>query len=163
MQVVGAALIYLITKCSPMVHWETMAAMVQVESRGHVFAIHDNTSGAAHFPKNVDDAVALSESLIARQHSVDIGIVQINSRNLGLVKMSVRELFDPCKNLYASQTILLDNYQRALGAGLPYGQPALQAALAAYNTGSMIKGRDYVRRVLEAAGAQWPLQPFLKM
>ena len=163
MKVVGAALFYMIAKCSPMVHWETMSAMVHVESRGHVFAVRDNTTRQAYFPKTVDEAVQLTEGLIAKQHSVDMGLVQINSKNLGLVRMSVREVFDPCKNLYASQTILLDNYQRAIGQGLPYGQPALQAALAAYNTGSMSRGRDYVRRVLDAAGSPWPLQSFLKI
>jgi len=75
----------------------------------------------------------------------------------------VREVFDPCKNLYASQTILLDNYQRALAQGHAYGQPALQAALSAYNTGSMQRGRDYVKRVLDAAGSAAPLQSFLKI
>ncbi len=71
--------------------------------------------------------------------------------------MSVREVFDPCRNLHASQTILLDNYQRALAQGHAWGQPALQAALSAYNTGSMSRGSVYVRRVLDAAGSTLPV------
>lgn len=162
MQILGAALFYLIAKCSPMVHWETMTAMVQVESRGHVFAINDNTARQSYRPKTIDEAVRLASALIEKDHSLDLGLVQINSNNLGLVRMSVREVFDPCRNLYASQTILLDNYQRALAQGHAWGQPALQAALSAYNTGSMSRGSVYVRRVLDAAGSSFPLQPFLK-
>ena len=163
MQILAQTLFFLIAKCSPMVHWETMSAMVHVESRGHVFAVRDNTTNQSFSPKTLDEAVALAEGLIGKQHSIDMGLVQINSKNLGLVKMTVREVFDPCKNLYASQTILLDNYQRALAQGHAYGQPALQAALSAYNTGSMNRGRDYVKRVLNAAGSGAPLQSFLKI
>ena len=161
MAILGPALVLLSTQCAPMVHWETMTALVRVESAGDPFAVRDNTTKQAYSPKNAEEATKLVEELIAKNHSVDIGLAQINSRNLGRVNATVADLFNACKNLKASQVILLGNYQQALAAGLAYGQPALQAALSAYNTGSMTRGASYVRKVLLAANSPYPLQPFL--
>jgi type IV secretion system protein VirB1 len=161
MQIVGPALVYLMANCAPLVHWETMSAMIYVESRGHAYAINDNFARRSYRPKTIDEAVATAQKLIAEGRSIDMGLVQINSNNLGMLRMSVREVFDPCRNLQASQAILLGNYQRALAQGHAWGQPALQAALSAYNTGSMMRGREYVQRVLHAAGSTFPLQSFL--
>jgi hypothetical protein len=44
--------------------------------------VHDNTSGKSYRPATVAEAARLTRELIDRGHSVDIGLAQINSKNL---------------------------------------------------------------------------------
>ena len=138
--------------CAPHVGRSTIAAIVQVESGGAPWAIHDNTSKRRWHARNYREAVAIGNALVRLGHSVDMGLAQVNSRNLARVRMSVAEVFEPCRNLIAAATILEDCYAPA---ATKYGaaQRALVHALGCYNTGSLYAGRRYVARVLEAAEA----------
>lgn len=161
MQLTWAALFWLTQQCAPAVHWETMTAVVVVESAAYTLAIHDNKTRKAHRPSSLEEAVRIAEDLISRGHSVDLGLAQVNSMHLGPRGASVRDMFEPCKNLRLASTLLHEKYQRALKAGYAWGQPALQASLSAYNTGSFTRGGHYVQRVLFAARSPYTLQPFL--
>lgn len=141
-----------IAACAPEIGQPTLAAIVQVESRGYPWAINDNQSKRSVRPRSYGEAVRIATKLIKQGHSVDIGLAQINSRNLRRLGLSVAEAFEPCRNLQAASVILRECYGRAAGKH-GQGQRALMHALSCYNTGSLYAGRRYVQRILSAAGA----------
>ena len=73
--------------------------------------------------------------------------MQVNSRNLRALGISILQAFDPCTNISAGATILSADYANASRLRGP-GQAALQAALSAYNTGDFYRGFEngYVAR-----------------
>lgn len=89
--------------------------------------------------KTVQDAVTVSYAAIDAGHSVDMGYMQVNSMNLKWLGYTVEDMFVPCKNVAAGARVLTAFYSRALKEYAP-GQPALRAALSAYNTGDFEKG-----------------------
>jgi type IV secretion system protein VirB1 len=95
--------------------------------------LHDNTIHRTEAGANV---IAAARSLIAAGHSVDLGPWQINSRNLGLLRMSLQDAFDPCRSVAGAARLL--------------------QLFSAYNTGSPERGiangyaggvTDAIRRV----------------
>ena len=94
--------IALMQQCAPQVAPVTLAAIVQQESGGNPLALHDNTSGKSYAPTTVAEAARLARELIAQGHSVDIGLAQINSRNLPRLGLGVDQVLDPCANLHAA-------------------------------------------------------------
>lgn len=140
----------LLATCAPLVDPVTMAAVVQNESGGNPLAMHDNADGKSYSPKSLDDAVALAKRLIAASHSVDLGLAQINSKNLQWVGMTVVQSFDPCANLQASQQVLVDAYKRAGGD--------LKGTLQIYNSGKAT-GSQYASNVYGKAGVLVPAIP----
>lgn len=139
--------------CGPAVHVDTLAAIARAESSFHSGAINDNSSGRRYFPKTRSEAVALATALIAKRHSLDLGLMQVNSTNLRRLKLSVADAFDPCSNIAAGARILVGFYQPPAGRADP--QPSLLRALSGYNTGSHVRGfrNGYVAKV-QAAAAQ---------
>lgn len=138
--------------CAPDIGRPTIAAIVKVESGGNPWAINVNTSARRWRANSYREAVQIVKALIAAGHSVDIGLAQINSRNLRRIGMTVEEVFEPCRNLMAASSILKQCYLPA-SEKYGHGQRALVHALSCYNTGSMYAGRRYVQRILAAAGA----------
>jgi type IV secretion system protein VirB1 len=65
--------------------------------------------------------------------------MQVNSRNLATLGVTVEQVFDPCTNIRSGATILTANYAQAVRTR-GEGQPALKAALSAYNTGDFYRG-----------------------
>lgn len=140
----------LLASCAPLVDPVTMSAVVQNESGGNSLAIHDNATGKSYSPKSMADAVTLATKLISSQHSVDLGLAQINSKNLQWVGMTVEQSFDACSNLQASQQVLVDAHKRSGGD--------LQKTLQIYNTGKTA-GSKYASRVYGKAGVVVPAIP----
>lgn len=141
----------LVPLCAPQVSPATLLAVAQVESGLDPLAIHVNGVGGGRIrAAGVDAAVAASADLIRRGRSVDLGLGQINSANLGWLGLSVREAFDPCRNLSAAARVLQQGYARSAAVE---PQAALGAALSYYNTGHPQRGfaNGYVARVRAAA------------
>ncbi|MGH7119885.1 MAG: lytic transglycosylase domain-containing protein [Acetobacteraceae bacterium] len=137
--------------CAPEVAPGTLAALAAVESHFDTLAVHDNATHAALWPKDEVAAVNLAQKAIAAGHSVDLGLMQINSRNLGPLHLSVAEAFEPCASLRAGAALLVKDYA---GGGTPAArQAALRAALSRYNTGTAHEGfaNGYVAEVVSAA------------
>jgi type IV secretion system protein VirB1 len=67
---------------APLIAPETMLAFAQVESGLDPLAIHSNMGSRTYVPETVSGAVAQTRSLLARDDSIDIGLLQINSPNL---------------------------------------------------------------------------------
>ena len=153
MQFTTAAILGIAAQCAPGVAPSTIAAVVHTESKGYQFAL--NVNGVARQPVRPTSADAASEvarAYIARGYSVDLGLGQINSRNMAALGLSWESVFDPCINIGAAGKVLTDNYQRVISERLP--QEALRVALSMYNTGSQTRGfrNGYVSRVLNNAG-----------
>ena len=93
------------------------------------------------------EAARTAESYILRGYSVDIGLMQVNSRNLVALGMTVERVLDPCTNIRSGAAILAADYAEA-ARRYGEGQGALQAALSAYNTGDFSRGfgNGYVAR-----------------
>ena len=130
-----------------------MSAIVKQESGGNPFVLHDNTSGKSYRPASSVEAAKLASDLIKQGHSVDIGLAQINSRNLSSLNLDAKQVLDPCTNIHAAQTILLRGWKQSGGD--------LRGALAAYNTGNTgsAVGAQYAAQVFGQAGVIVPAIP----
>lgn len=143
---------HLIMQCAPMVAPSTMAAIVQVESRGNPLALNVNGSrGLTRQPASRAEAKAWAQWLVEHGYNIDMGLAQVNVRHLQRMGVSIGDAFDPCINLRMGAKILVENYQNASHA-YGSGQQALLAAISAYNTGNHKSGfqNGYVSKV-EAA------------
>lgn len=155
--------------CAPNVAPATLERIIAVESRGEPLALNVNTKWVTVQDKNGDqvmtvdadgktkperkkvafkspievktkqDAVTVAYMAIDAGHSVDLGYMQVNSKNLSALGYTVEDMFDPCKNLAAGARVLTAFYSAALPK-YPGKQAALIAALSAYNTGDFEKG-----------------------
>lgn len=135
--------------CAPTVHPTTVAAIISVESRGNPFAIFDNKLKIPFYPKTRGVAYQIASALISSGHSVDIGMMQINSQHIKPMNLSLHSLFDPCYNISVGGKILTDNYYRYLKNSPE--TDALRKAISAYNTGHPFRGELYVSKVGLAA------------
>ena len=118
----------------------TLEAIVQVESGGNPLALNVNRlAGPQPHPATVAEAVTLAQGYITRGYSVDLGLMQVNNRNLAALGYSIEDVLDPCTNIKGGSAILTANYAEAVRSR-GEGQGALQAALSAYNTGNFYRG-----------------------
>jgi type IV secretion system protein VirB1 len=133
--------------CAPGVAPETLAAIAQTESHFNPLAIHDNTTSRFYSPADDAAAITTAQRLATQGHSVDLGLMQINNRNLGLLGLSINKAFDPCASLAASAELL--------------------SSFSRYNTGSPTRGFEngYVAKIVQAdsalKGAPTPAAPML--
>ena len=148
-----ALVLQLATVCAPTVAPETIAAIARTESRFDPLAIGDNTAGRSYSPASVDEAIELATRLRSEGHSIDLGLMQVNSSNLTGLSLSIADTFDACRSVAAGGRILSAAF--AGGATVAEAQGALRVALSRYNTGNAQRGflNGYVQRV-EAAARQ---------
>lgn len=139
-------------ECINDVHSTTLQSVIRNESGGNPLAINVNIIKGKprpkyRQPKSRKQAIALAKRYIALGHSVDLGLTQVNSRNLPHYRVSIADMFDPCTNIKVGSTILYEAYQRALKVDSDK-QSALLKALSIYNTGNMRYGfkNGYVRK-----------------
>jgi len=139
--------------CAPAAAPQTLAAIAEVESGFDSLAIGVNGPQPIRLrPASPAQASAIAGRLIAQGASVDLGLAQINSKNLQALGLTAADLFDPCRNLAASAQVLSAGLGRALAAHRP-AEAALRAALSYYNTGDAERGltNGYVAKVSAAA------------
>ncbi|MEO8723769.1 MAG: lytic transglycosylase domain-containing protein [Sphingobium sp.] len=148
----AAAIFALASQCAPNVAPQTVAAIVQTESRGRPFAL--NVNGGSQPPEQTDalSAAATARGYVAAGYSVDLGLGQVNSRNMRALGLTWETVFDPCTNIAALGRVLTQNYSAAINGRDP--QDALRVALSLYNTGSALRGfnNGYVAKVVRNAG-----------
>lgn len=122
------------------VHPLTTREIIRVESSFNELALNVNRSQPKFdLPKTKEQAISLAETMIDKGFSVDLGLMQVNSSHLKIAGPTLRDLFDPCRNIHFGTKILKENYSRAKRELGP-GQAALRAALSAYNTGNFERG-----------------------
>ena len=136
-----AITIELIERCAKNVHPSTIQAIIKNESGGRALALNSNRpEGATQLkPTSKKDAIAMARAEIRAGNSVDMGLMQINSKNLAGLELHITKAFDRCENLRAGARILFAGYARAVKQ-YGEGQRALQAAISAYNTGDFEAG-----------------------
>jgi type IV secretion system protein VirB1 len=147
--VIAAALL----ACAANVAAPTLEAIIAVESRGDALALHVNgVASQPPRPRAAKQAARLAEVYIEAGYSVDLGLMQVNSSELAFLGYTVEQVLDPCTNIRAGGRILASEYSAAAHV-LGVGQPALQAALSAYNTGNFERGfaNGYVARYYRAS------------
>ncbi|WP_158244336.1 lytic transglycosylase domain-containing protein [Trinickia dabaoshanensis] len=149
-------LITLVMACAPFVSANTMLAVIHQESQGNPWAINVNGSQRYRKANSYEEAVVESKRLIASGANIDMGLMQINSKTMSSLGLTVERVFDPCTNVYAGGTVLTRNYVQAARTQ-PSVQAALLAALSAYNTGSFSRGfkNGYVSGVVKAAATRY--------
>ncbi len=128
-----------------------MRGVARTESNFYPWMLHDNSTHFSASPARLAAAEAQATAWIAEGHSVDLGLMQINSANLPALGMTIGAALDPCASLAGGAAVL-----RAAYGGGPVGsgqQAALLMALSIYNTGSPLKGimNGYARRVMRHA------------
>lgn len=148
----AAAIFALASQCAPTVAPQTVAAIVQTESHGRPFALNVNGGSQPPPQANAASAAATAKRYIAAGYSVDLGLGQINSRNMRWLGLTWATVFDPCTNIAALGKVLTQNYSAAIAGRDP--QTALRVALSHYNTGSSSRGfrNGYVAKVVGNAG-----------
>jgi type IV secretion system protein VirB1 len=119
------AALALALRCAPAVDPHMVVAIAQHESGLDPLTIHDNTTGQILHGQDV--AIAAAQR-IAAGHSVDLGLMQINSKNLSLLGLPLSDAFVACKSVEAAARLL--------------------ALFSKYNTGSPTRGAGYATRVM---------------
>lgn len=148
----AAAIIALASQCAPSVAPQTVLAIVQTESRGRPFALNVNGGSQPRAPTSAASAAVIAQRHIAAGYSVDLGLGQINSRNMRWLGLTWETVFDPCTNIAALGAVLTSNFNSVKAGRDP--QTALRVALSMYNTGSQTRGfrNGYVGKVVGNAG-----------
>ncbi|MFM2625761.1 conjugal transfer protein [Vibrio parahaemolyticus] len=144
-------------ECIYQVHPTTIEQVIKNESSFRPFAINVNKKKdqpAPRFsqPKTKQKAIELANYYLSLGHSVDLGLMQINTNNLKAYGVTVADMFEPCKNIQVGSQILHEGYQRALKIDTN-PSAALQIALSYYNTGSPHRGfrNGYVKKYIRNA------------
>lgn len=142
---------------APAVNVGTLLTFAWFESKLRPWAIHDNTTRLSEFPTSRAVAIARASTLLNLNHSLDLGLCQVNSANLGRTGLTVTTAFDPGRSMRAGASILVAAYQRCLHgnehATPTEQQAALRCAASIYNTGHEQAGilNGYQPRVWHAA------------
>ena len=93
--------------CAPNVAPATLEAVISVESGGNPFALNVNGLSVQPPPaRDIREAAKVAASFIARGYSVDLGLMQVNSRNLVTLGLTLQQVLDPCTNIRGGATIL---------------------------------------------------------
>ena len=148
--------IQLAKQCAPHVAPETLAAVARTESGFDPLAIHDNTTALDHHPTTREAAIALATELaVIAHHSVDLGLMQINSANFPRLGLTVATAFDPCRNLASADRVLVAGYDASVSGD---EQQALHRTLSRYNSGDPARGiaNGYVAKVQASAALVVP-------
>jgi type IV secretion system protein VirB1 len=148
----ATAILALASQCAPNVAPETVLAIIHTESSGEQFALNVNGGKQPVRQTNAADAAATARRYVAAGYSVDLGLGQINSRNMRWLGLTWKTVFDPCTNVAALARVLTTNYNSVKAGRDP--QTALRIALSMYNTGSQTRGfrNGYVAKVTRNAG-----------
>jgi len=142
----------LLIMCAPAIDPVTMAAIVKQESGGQPWVIHSNTTGKTVIFNAKAAAVSAAKLAVGNSESVDLGLVQINSKNLPALGLSVEQVFDPCTNIAAGAKILAAGYEKTGSLG---------QALSLYNSGRADSkmGLAYAQKVYQQAALIVPRIP----
>ena len=140
--------------CAPLVHPGTALALVAVESGFNTNAIGVVGGVLERQPRNAAEARATVATLQRQGWDFSVGLAQINQRNFERLGLSLGSVFDPCENLRAMQTVLVECFERA--ARQSKRGVALGPALSCYYSGNFVTGYEhgYVGRVVSAARAK---------
>jgi type IV secretion system protein VirB1 len=150
----AAMFLALALQCAPHVAPDTLLAIASHESALRPYIIANNSTKERAEGATAAEATERASMWIAAGHSVDMGLMQINSLNLPRLGLTVADVFVPCTNVQAGARVLGDAYTEARQRQTD-GALALRMALSAYNTGNFNAGflNGYVAAVEGQAAA----------
>ena len=145
-------------QCAPMVHVQTMTALVRTESGFNPYAIGVVGGRLERQPRSLAEAVSTAESLERQGYNWSGGYGQVNRSNFKRFGLTLQTVFEPCRNLRTSGSILAECFVGAL-AKFPNQQHALRGSFSCYYSGNYstgfrpdFKGQpSYVDKVVGAA------------
>ena len=136
-------------KCAPKVPPEVLRKILKHESGGRPLAVGLNSEllQLKKQPKNQQQAEELIRILEAAGLSYDVGVGQVNSRNLSRWGIDPVAALDVCHNLELAQKVYVDCASR---------YDAISEILSCYNTNDPLKGvrNGYVSKVLKGGGGK---------
>jgi type IV secretion system protein VirB1 len=149
-----AAFLALALRCGPAVAPDTLLAVARHESRLVPWTLHDNRTGESRSFATREAAEEDGQHRIARGHSVDFGLMQVNSGNFGWLGVTANSVLEPCLNVQAGAEVLRRAYAMAVER-IGEGPETLRMALSLYNTGDPRAGivGGYVAAVERVAPA----------
>lgn len=156
----AVAFVELAQNCAPEVAIETLAGVVSLESRFEPYGIRIGAEKPpGKQPASKAEAIALASSLITEGKDVRLGLGGIGADELGKLKLSVADAFDPCLNLQATATLLDGYYLLAVraGAGLPQAERVMLQSYYGRNdptTRSMVAYDLRVKKEVERLSAK---------
>lgn len=121
------------TTCAPQVAPKMLAVIERIESGFDPLAIGDNTTRRTIRSSDKGEAIATARRLIGEGHNLDLGLMQINDRNLNWLGLTLDRAFDACASIRAAADYLM--------------------TVSRYNTGSPTRGfrNGYVQKFVRAA------------
>ena len=149
----AAAILALASQCAPNVAPQTIAAIVQTESHGRPFALNVNGGSQPRAQADAASAAATAKRYITAGYSVDLGLGQINSRNMRWLGLTWETVFDPCTNISALGRVLTHNYNTAIAGRDPQLERAVQEGMR------MLKEHPVDRATKEPASPNWGVRP----
>ena len=107
------------------VPFERVRATAHVESGRRATSIHDNTTSQSYTPATAVEAARLALALRAQGHSVDAGVMQVNSLNWQWLGLTAETVFDPQTNVCAAMAKLAVDYaiERRVSCRYNTGRP----------------------------------------
>lgn len=140
----------LLLSCAPLIAPDTARALIQVESSFNVYAIGVVGDSLVRQPNNAREAIATVVALDRQGLDYSLGLGQINKRNFRRLGLTAASAFDPCSNLKAMESILLDCFKRSPKRNGP--QASLRDALSCYYSGNFTTGyaHGYVAKAVGA-------------
>lgn len=129
----------LATQCAPMVHVQTMTALVRTESGFNPYAIGVVNGRLVRQPRSLAEAVSTAESLERQGYNWSGGYGQVNRGNFKKYGLTLQTVFEPCRNLRVSGLILAECFAGAL-AKFPSQQHALRGSFSCYYSGNYSTG-----------------------
>jgi type IV secretion system protein VirB1 len=138
-----------IHQCAPNIAQSTMQAIIKTESKGNPIAIGLNKGYKLKFqPVSNKQAIAWVKYLEQHGYNFDVGLAQVNIKNIHSYGYNAVDALNPCINLKIASRILKKNYLDARNNS-GSDQEALKKTISAYNTGNYQKGfsNGYVQKV----------------
>src|SRR5690349_8909144 len=106
----AAAFLAIALQCAPQVAPDTLMAIARHESALQPWLVHDNTTRQSLALASERDAVVDAKRRIVAGHSVDMGLMQVNSGNLHWLGLQPEGAFEPCANVRAGARVLAKAY-----------------------------------------------------
>jgi type IV secretion system protein VirB1 len=118
-----SAALALAVHCAPATDSNMLIGIAQQESGLDELALHINRMPSGWqqpHPRTAADAARITGKFVSAGYTADLGLMQVNSRNLSMLGLAIEDAFDPCRSLAAAAKLL--------------------SLFAMYNTGSPSRG-----------------------
>lgn len=127
----------LVEQCAPRLDQSLALRLIRRESAFNPYAIGmDGKDVLNPQPKNFEEAVKTAEELIAAGKKFSAGLFQIHISNIRAYRLTWKQVFHACTNVFYGEQIFVDFHNKALKSGYA-GPAAVCATLRGYNSGSL--------------------------